>query len=120
MIKPRQILDLKQAETTAKPELHQVELSTLDRPLLTQNQNEGCETSLKDVFVQALCFAVQYGQEGSVLKLLQLGADKTIKTKSGKTPADLADQFKYTQVGVLWTHLEERAPHKVERPSDPP
>lgn len=47
---------------------------------------------------QALSVAVQYGKEEAVLKLLQLGADKTLKNKVGKTPADLAVIFKHPQV----------------------
>lgn len=55
-----------------------------------------------NIFCQALSIAVQYGREDAVLKLLQLGADKTIRTKTGKSPADLAVTFKHTQVpGVL-------------------
>lgn len=55
-----------------------------------------------DIFCQALSIAVQYGRQEAVLKLLQLGADKTIRTNVGKSPADLAVIFKRTQVaGVL-------------------
>lgn len=50
---------------------------------------------------QALIIAVQYGHQGVVLKLLQLGADKSIKTKSGKTAADMAQVFNYPEVGHL-------------------
>ncbi len=54
------------------------------------------------IFCQALAIAAQYGREEAVLKLLQLGADKTIRTKAGKNPADLAVIFKHPQVpGVL-------------------
>lgn len=42
--------------------------------------------------------AVQYGHEAAVLKLLQLGADKSIKSKSGNTAADLAKTLKNLQV----------------------
>ncbi|XP_029288948.1 ankyrin repeat, SAM and basic leucine zipper domain-containing protein 1 [Cottoperca gobio] len=49
----------------------------------------------------ALCVAVQYGREDAVLKLLQLGADKTIRTKTGKSPADLSVVFKHTQIGRI-------------------
>ena len=49
-----------------------------------------------------MCVAVQYGREEAVLKLLQLGADKTIRTEAGKNPADLAMILKHPQVpGVL-------------------
>lgn len=54
--------------------------------------------SRTDIFSQALSIAVQYGREEAVLKLLQLGADKTIRTKKGKSPADLSVIFKHTQV----------------------
>lgn len=47
---------------------------------------------------QALAVAVQYGREEAVLKLLQLGADKTVRTKTGKSPADLAEISKHRQV----------------------
>lgn len=47
---------------------------------------------------QALTMAVQYGREEAVLKLLQLGADKTIKTKAGKSAAELASIYKWPQV----------------------
>lgn len=46
--------------------------------------------------------AVQYGHEAAVLKLLQLGADKSIKSKSGNTAADLAKTLKNLQVCDLW------------------
>lgn len=49
-------------------------------------------------FCQALSLAVQYGRQEAVLKLLQLGADTTIRTKVGKSPADLAVVFNHTQV----------------------
>ncbi len=49
---------------------------------------------------QALIIAVQYGREAAVLKLLQLGADKFIKTKTGKTAADMAKVFKYSEVDL--------------------
>lgn len=49
----------------------------------------------------ALCYAVQYGREESVLKLLQLGADKTIKTKTGRSPLELALAFRHTQIGRI-------------------
>jgi len=42
--------------------------------------------------------AAQYGREQAVLKLLQLGADKTLRLKTGESPADLAVSFKHTQV----------------------
>lgn len=46
----------------------------------------------------ALMSAVQYGHEAAVLKLLQLGADKSIKSKSGNTAADLAKSLKNLQI----------------------
>ena len=51
-----------------------------------------------DVSLQALSLAVQYGREEAVLKLLQLGANKTLRTRDGKSPADLAALFKYPEV----------------------
>lgn len=50
------------------------------------------------MFCQALYVAVHHGQQGAVLKLLQLGADKSIKSNFGKSPADLAESLKRTQV----------------------
>ncbi|XP_029909779.1 ankyrin repeat, SAM and basic leucine zipper domain-containing protein 1 isoform X2 [Myripristis murdjan] len=49
----------------------------------------------------ALAIAVQYGREEAVLKLLQLGADKTIKTNDGKSPANLANLFKHHQIARI-------------------
>lgn len=54
-------------------------------------------------FFEALSLAVQHGRQEAVLKLLQLGADKTLKTKTGKSPADLAAIFKKTEVQVFYT-----------------
>lgn len=54
---------------------------------------------------QALALAVQYGKEQAVLKLLQLGADKMIRTKEGKSPADLASVFKFAQVRMRICNL---------------
>ncbi|KAF0040385.1 hypothetical protein F2P81_006283 [Scophthalmus maximus] len=54
-----------------------------------------------DIFCQALSIAVQYGREESVLKLLLLGADKNIRTKVGKSPADLAMIFKHPQISRI-------------------
>lgn len=48
--------------------------------------------------LQALSIAVQHGRQEAVLKLLQLGADKTLTTKTGKSPADLAIILKNPQV----------------------
>uniref|UniRef100_A0A3P8PQW6 SAM domain-containing protein n=1 Tax=Astatotilapia calliptera TaxID=8154 RepID=A0A3P8PQW6_ASTCA len=42
-----------------------------------------------------------YGREEAVLKLLQLGANKTIRTKTGKSPADLAESFKHRQISRI-------------------
>ncbi|KAK6317907.1 hypothetical protein J4Q44_G00111980 [Coregonus suidteri] len=49
----------------------------------------------------ALTVAVQYGREEAVLKLLQLGADKTLKNKAGKSAADLAKVFKRPQIARI-------------------
>lgn len=46
---------------------------------------------------------MQYGHKEAVLKLLQLGADRSIKTKTGKTAADMAKIFKETE--VIYTHI---------------
>uniref|UniRef100_A0A4W4HAT6 Ankyrin repeat, SAM and basic leucine zipper domain-containing protein 1 n=1 Tax=Electrophorus electricus TaxID=8005 RepID=A0A4W4HAT6_ELEEL len=66
----------------------------------------------------ALMVAVQYGQERAVLKLLQLGADRSIKTKAGKTAADLAKELKQPQVCDLLPlallHLIYHMGHKLE------
>lgn len=48
--------------------------------------------------LQALSIAVQHSRQEAVLKLLQLGADKTLTTKTGKCPADLAVIIKNPQV----------------------
>lgn len=45
---------------------------------------------------------MQHGRQEAVLKLLQLGADKTLKTKTGKSPADLAAIFKKTEVEFFY------------------
>lgn len=49
-------------------------------------------------FLQALALAVQHGTQEAVIKLLQFGADKTLKTNTGKCPADLAAIFEKTEV----------------------
>lgn len=59
-----------------------------------------------DIFCQALSIAVQYGRKEAVLKLLQLGADKTIRTNSGKSPAELAVTLKHTEVHA-WKEFNE-------------
>ncbi|KAM9376222.1 ankyrin repeat, SAM and basic leucine zipper domain-containing protein 1 [Pholidichthys leucotaenia] len=51
----------------------------------------------------ALAIAVEYGREMAVLKLLQLGADKSIRTKADKSPADLAEIFKHEQISRILT-----------------
>lgn len=57
-----------------------------------------------DIFCKALSLAVENGRQEAVLKLLQLGADQTLRTKAGKSPADLAVIFKHSQVpgDLLW------------------
>lgn len=52
--------------------------------------------------LQALCLAVQQGRQEAVLKLLELGADQTLRTKTGKCPADLAMIFKNPQVEFFY------------------
>ncbi|KAM9808291.1 ankyrin repeat, SAM and basic leucine zipper domain-containing protein 1 [Neosynchiropus ocellatus] len=51
----------------------------------------------------ALFFAVQYNQEEAVLKLLQLGADKSTKNKLLQSPADLAEHLKHEQIFKILT-----------------
>ncbi|XP_068572811.1 ankyrin repeat, SAM and basic leucine zipper domain-containing protein 1-like, partial [Cebidichthys violaceus] len=65
--------------------------------------SHGADVDVRDVngYVNgytALSVAVQYGREEAVLKLLQLGANKTLRTTAGKSPADLAVTFKHTQI----------------------
>ncbi|CAL9696648.1 unnamed protein product [Knipowitschia caucasica] len=61
--------------------------------------SHGANVNSQDVNgFSALCYAAQYGREESVLKLLQLGAEKNLKTKIGRTATDLATQFKHTQI----------------------
>lgn len=48
--------------------------------------------------LQALALAVQHGTQEAVIKLLLFGADKTLKTNTGKCPADLAAIFEKTEV----------------------
>uniref|UniRef100_A0A3B3YLH8 Uncharacterized protein n=1 Tax=Poecilia mexicana TaxID=48701 RepID=A0A3B3YLH8_9TELE len=64
--------------------------------------SHGAEINVQDSKgYTALSIAVQYGKEQAVLKLLQLGADKTIRTKTGKSPADLAEMFRHTQIARI-------------------
>ncbi|XP_016125536.1 ankyrin repeat, SAM and basic leucine zipper domain-containing protein 1-like isoform X2 [Sinocyclocheilus grahami] len=67
----------------------------------------------------ALIIAVQYGREVAVLKLLQLGADKFIKTKMGKTAADMAKMSSYPEISRILSSTElstvnVSAPSKAE------
>uniref|UniRef100_A0A671NU39 Ankyrin repeat, SAM and basic leucine zipper domain-containing protein 1 n=1 Tax=Sinocyclocheilus anshuiensis TaxID=1608454 RepID=A0A671NU39_9TELE len=68
---------------------------------------------------QALIIAVQYGREVAVLKLLQLGADKFIKTKMGKMAADMAKMSSYPEISRILSSTElstvnVSAPSKAE------
>lgn len=56
------------------------------------------------MLLQALSVAVVHGRVEVVMKLLQLGADKTIRSKSDKSPFDQAVFFKHRQVSL--THLQ--------------
>lgn len=62
---------------------------------------------------------MQHGRQEAVLKLLQLGADKTLKTKTGKCPADLAVISKNTQVQFFYDILKfqgiQRKQHIIPR-----
>ncbi|KAM9816180.1 ankyrin repeat, SAM and basic leucine zipper domain-containing protein 1 isoform 1-T2 [Syngnathus typhle] len=53
------------------------------------------------VTFQALSVAVHHGREKAVLKLLQLGADSSIATTEGKSPAELALLLKHTQIARI-------------------
>ncbi|KAI2653555.1 Ankyrin repeat, SAM and basic leucine zipper domain-containing protein 1 [Labeo rohita] len=64
--------------------------------------SHGAELNFQnDNGLTALTIAVQYGREAAVLKLLQLGADKYIKTKTGKTAADMAKVFNYPEISRI-------------------
>ncbi|MEQ2272170.1 hypothetical protein XENORESO_015823 [Xenotaenia resolanae] len=64
--------------------------------------SHGAEINMQDSKgYTALSTAVHYGKEEAVLKLLQLGANKTIRTKTGKSPGDLAKMFKHTQIARI-------------------
>lgn len=65
--------------------------------------------------LQALSMAVQHGKQEAVLMLLQLGADKTLKTKTGKCPADLAAIFKNTQVQFFYHSFKNVRVYSVNR-----
>ncbi|KAK0146199.1 Ankyrin repeat, SAM and basic leucine zipper domain-containing protein 1 [Merluccius polli] len=51
----------------------------------------------------ALAFAAQYGRVEAALKLLQVGADKTIRTKDGESPADISLAYKHTRLTQILT-----------------
>uniref|UniRef100_A0A673MVW9 Ankyrin repeat, SAM and basic leucine zipper domain-containing protein 1-like n=1 Tax=Sinocyclocheilus rhinocerous TaxID=307959 RepID=A0A673MVW9_9TELE len=69
--------------------------------------SHGAELNFQnDNGLTALIIAVQYGREVAVLKLLQLGADKFIKTKMGKTAADMDKMSSYPEENdVTWSDL---------------
>ncbi|XP_037539158.1 ankyrin repeat, SAM and basic leucine zipper domain-containing protein 1 [Nematolebias whitei] len=68
----------------------------------------------------ALSVAVQYSREEAVLKLLQLGADKSIRTTSGKSPADLAEIFGHTQIAHILTSSHLSAAQAVTSVDESP
>ncbi|XP_076027494.1 ankyrin repeat, SAM and basic leucine zipper domain-containing protein 1 [Genypterus blacodes] len=61
----------------------------------------------------ALSMAAQSGKVEAVLELLELGADKTIPTKAGKSPADLAFTFRHAQVFRILEPSSERSTSQV-------
>lgn len=64
--------------------------------------SHGAELDAQDnMGFTALHVAVQHSQQEAVLKLLQLGADKRIKSNSGKSPVDLAASQKKTQISRI-------------------
>lgn len=57
--------------------------------------------SLNNLFfphLQALTWAARQGHKNVVLKLLELGANKMIQTKDGKTPSEIAKRNKHLEV----------------------
>ncbi|MGH0159039.1 UNVERIFIED_CONTAM: hypothetical protein FKN15_036431 [Acipenser sinensis] len=46
-------------------------------------------------------YAVQYGREGAVLKLIELGAGITTKTKEGMMAADIAKMYRHSQISAI-------------------
>ncbi|RXM30146.1 Protein Wnt-2 [Acipenser ruthenus] len=52
-------------------------------------------------FLMALMYAVQYGREGAVLKLIELGAGITTKTKEGMMAADIAKMYSHSQISAI-------------------
>ncbi|KAJ3596759.1 hypothetical protein NHX12_003160 [Muraenolepis orangiensis] len=57
----------------------------------------------KVINLLALAFAARYGRAEALLKLLQLGADKTIRTNDNLSLADLALAYKHTRVTRILT-----------------
>lgn len=50
--------------------------------------------------LQALTWAARHGHKKIVFKLLELGADKSVQTKDGQTPGDIAKNNKHSEVLV--------------------
>lgn len=48
--------------------------------------------------LQALTWAARQGRKNVVLKLLELGANKTLRTKDGMTPSEVAKRNKHLEV----------------------
>ncbi|MGH0158134.1 UNVERIFIED_CONTAM: hypothetical protein FKN15_035099 [Acipenser sinensis] len=58
-------------------------------------------TCLSNLLNKALMYAVQYGREGAVLKLIELGAGITTKTKEGMMAADIAKMYRHSQISAI-------------------
>ncbi|KAB0375911.1 hypothetical protein FD755_012554 [Muntiacus reevesi] len=52
-------------------------------------------------YLQALTWAARQGHKNVVLKLLELGANKMIQTKDGKTPSEIAKRNKHLEIFSL-------------------
>uniref|UniRef100_A0A8C2AE77 Ankyrin repeat, SAM and basic leucine zipper domain containing 1 n=1 Tax=Cyprinus carpio TaxID=7962 RepID=A0A8C2AE77_CYPCA len=82
--------------------------------------SHGAELNFQnDNGLTALITAVQYGRKSAVLKLLQLGADNFIKTKTGKTAADIAKMSSYPEISRILSSTDlstvnVSAPSKAE------
>ena len=67
--------------------------------------------SLNNLFfphLQALTWAARQGHKNVVLKLLELGANKMIQTKDGKTPSEIAKRNKHLEVSL---YIAFKLPH---------
>ncbi|XP_014344246.1 ankyrin repeat, SAM and basic leucine zipper domain-containing protein 1 [Latimeria chalumnae] len=62
----------------------------------------GAEVNAQDLKgYTALTWAAHNGHKSTVLKLAELGADASLKTKDGKTPADIANKKKHSELSAL-------------------